>query len=95
MGTKHTPGPWTVERDSTVDGYTVWRASSMGDLFIAQVKRQKGEEASNARLIAAAPDLLAACAKALDYLGRIEEASEGAELRDLLRAAIAKAEAQS
>ena len=42
-------------------------------------------------LESAAPDLLAACAKALDYLGRIEEASEGAELRDLLRAAIARA----
>ena len=49
---------------------------------------------ANARLIAAAPDLLAACSAALDYLGRIEEQSEGCELRDTLRAAIARAEAK-
>ena len=98
---KATPGPWKVEpykfskRGSWVshpasvqaaDGH--WIANNIsGHDF-------QGSAMANARLIANAPDLLAACAKALDYLGRIEEASEGAELRDLLRSAIAKAEAQ-
>ena len=92
MGTKHTPGPWTVERDSTVDGYTVWRASSMGDLFIAQVKRQKGEEASNARLIAAAPDLLAAAQELAESVSGGLKTNRSRAAHAAVYAAIAKAQ---
>ena len=68
MTTKHTPGPWHI------DGGT----NSKNDLFIWKVGEYYGghaiatvhgeiqeDEAANARLIAAAPDLLKACKQAL------------------------------
>lgn len=48
------------------------------------------EKAANARLICAAPDLLAACKRALEEAGELL----GATRRGDIRAAIAKAEAQ-
>ena len=51
--TKHTPGPWNVEK------YCVWA----GDKYVAatQTGIDEEEQAANARLIAAAPDMLAVC----------------------------------
>ena len=100
---QHTKGPWEVVYN---DAYVITHPT--GDRtyrYVATTDSQadsskpiqledKQEDESNARLIAAAPDLLSACREALDYLGRIDEGSEGCELRDSLRAAIAKAEAQ-
>lgn len=59
--TAHTPGPWTCHSGM------VWQ----GDMPIARMDREPGngttpiERDANAHLIAAAPDLLAAC-EALD-----------------------------
>ena len=54
MSTKHTPGPWHIADGSKlmVHAGDVWVASTMG------VRGDTGE--ANARLIAAAPDLLEA-----------------------------------
>ena len=92
---QHTKGPWNLEKHAVELCYLV-RNDEYGMATLATVSSGKREDGTsgdaNARLIAAAPDLLAACQEALDYLGRIDEGSEGCELRDSLRAAIAKAE---
>lgn len=78
MSTKHTPGPWKVRKEWSGDGYEVyptragkkpefgqWAAIATVDSIIS-----KGESArKNARLIAAAPELLAALQEAVDGMG--------------------------
>lgn len=63
---KTTPGPWTANLDSSHGDYVVWGPRSDSD-FVANVGTAPTENgivafdvsAANARLIAAAPDLLA------------------------------------
>jgi hypothetical protein len=104
--TKHTPGPWTMRKSQHDERhYAVHAASAMR--FVAHVathpsvgQAMENNEA-NARLIAAAPDGLAANIKArdaiLDVLGTGMIGSDGliaATLRDAMQAcnaAIAKA----
>jgi hypothetical protein len=71
---KHTPGPWHVEttetRDGAIEAIAV-REGSAG-LFIAAVEPHDMAHAdaiANARLIAAAPDLLAALERIATYDG--------------------------
>ena len=98
MGTKHTTGPWVID----------WNVSRL-DIFgadettlVASLRRSLFSQAideaacSNARLIAAAPEMyeaIAAIATAMN-LGYIpnEILSEGSPILEGLRAAIAKAE---
>ena len=76
---QYTPGPWTVEND----GMTV----SMGGQCVIVGPAPDGsridEERANARLIAAAPDLLVACkallAYANDYSDTMATSGQGAE----------------
>ncbi len=81
---KHTPGPWVVKKTTELDSrerlYLVQDTDKWD--VCALHGNYDGQEAT-ARLIAAAPDLLAA-AKAMF--------EEGAHGFDMLRAAIAKAE---
>lgn len=97
---KHTPGPWIAEQPFEVISEEGWA--------ICDVDNNDGGDAeSNARLIAAAPDLLKACLDALvlvelDYTGSPEAAyivrgqAEGEDevinVIDALKAAIDKAE---
>ena len=93
--TKHTPGPWSTEYDGSI---VMNRQIVSGP--IAPESADREEHAANAALIAAAPDLLAACKEAIAELtnarggypswnatpGRVQCAL------NLLRAAIARAE---
>jgi hypothetical protein len=67
---KHTPGPWKQR------GLVVMEDSPR-QMFVADVfVNTPGDEAeANARLIAAAPDLLAACLQALCWFDSDEEPS--------------------
>lgn len=91
-----TPGPWEIKefggpQISGPDGYavaTMWGALSVDEL--------KGQDLANARLIAAAPDLVEALEKALKYLDgsnplNVSGGYRNCDLRDDLRAALAKA----
>ena len=96
---KHTPGPWEIRREK--NGYIIgiWVPNSVnpdnepgkgGTIVIDGCPC--GNSEANARLLAAAPDLLAACCQALDYLDAISTRTMPAtDERDTLRAAIAKA----
>lgn len=58
----HTPGPWMCNRDAFhQEGQERWFVGTVdGSRYVATCDATKGNKA-NARLIAAAPDLLAAC----------------------------------
>ena len=82
----HTPAPWFTEATSKIghfavcdaEGFTVCNPSPMG--------------VANARLIAAAPELLDACARALDLLTDPDATDNDADIvTDILRAAFEKA----
>lgn len=91
MSTKHTPGPWRQHgcRIEWIDPKDGWAA------VLAHVYEkgpdtdiEPGADMANARLIAAAPDLLAAC-EAL-VAARWHDADYGA-IKERARAAIRKA----
>ena len=83
--TKHTPGPWIA--DLYEDGCFVVRPHGKEGPLIAERGVWFDDEShANARLIAAAPDLLEACLATLD--------AEAGDLTayEMVKAAIAKAE---
>ena len=98
--TQHTPGPWRMGKrayDRAIYGQQGAEVASMLDLF-----HTPAESLANARLIAAAPDLL----EALSYIEAVCRAKGGSinstvdladcrEFASIARAAIAKAEGGS
>lgn len=101
---RYTPGPWVTQPDQLGrDGARWWvHDGDYGDiaLVLAPLVREDwvAEEAeANARLIAAAPDLLAACralAKWMDDRGPMMGGRTG-EVHRLVTAAIARAEGRA
>lgn len=90
--TRHTPGPWhwdANEIDKRSRPYVrcnVKLPGAVGNVAVAKVTGEGLEMTANARLIAAAPELLAACELVLSSTVDDEE-----DYRPVLRAAIAKA----
>lgn len=106
MNTKHTPGPWIYEpesQDYRNAPYMVWTSKGPGYGTIAETNptgllpTSPDEQAANARLIAAAPDLLAACQEALTAIDEAYQATGHVKIaktskqRLRIEAAIAKA----
>ena len=87
----HTPGPWTYPggTGNFVGGPDRLRIADLGGL-----ERSPEERQANARLIAAAPDLLAACNSVLDSVPFASYRGDGEleECEARLKAAILKAE---
>jgi hypothetical protein len=70
----HTPGPWHVTEDGHID-------SSFGAIAeIVGVDNPDDETLPNARLIAAAPDLLEALEGMLEWARRVTQANPGPEV---------------
>lgn len=91
MTSKHTPGPWAHDSGSTL---VITEEYIIADCTAAALP--ESEQEANARLMAAAPELLEACKDALefiDFLMHDSLVSDG-ETRNMLRAAIAKAEGE-
>lgn len=109
----HTPGPWRLKSvggqflEGEIIGATKTHANL--PLTIASVRRitantvapktADGESEANARLIFAAPDLLAACEAMLEFLpiGDYPTAgskSKAIQTRDMVKAAIRKAKGE-
>jgi len=86
----HTTGPWHMEAISTVGHYTVTDADGLTVCNTLPMSRD------NARLIAAAPEMLDALYAALPYVEEGEEFnhSDKRNLSKTIRALIAKAEGQ-
>ncbi len=84
----HTPGPWKAERHDAA-GSIIIDGAGPHNVGIATVNRyERHDVEANARLIAAAPDLLAACEYALAWMEARECHSEDSYA---LRETIAKA----
>ena len=104
---KHTPGPWEVTRFGAIKSASpntqVEYARGIGQPQIALVfvddSRPEGERDANARVIAAAPDLLASLKEMLDKGEGCAACGFGAPgcgcRYERARAAIAKAEGES
>ncbi|MEE3046621.1 MAG: hypothetical protein VX620_15335 [Pseudomonadota bacterium] len=105
--TKHTPGPWKsyilrskAGRDlgwivEHSNGRIAWTSLAYADTNKEADKNDPAREA-NARLIAAAPDLLNACKAVFDDVASIDNDScLSLEVGRALKAAIAKAEGMS
>lgn len=103
MNTKHTPGPWDIWTDreeNEIYGRAIGaRITAAGDSrsigsihgLASNEEAIRDEAAANAKLIAAAPELLAALEALLDQadLGEVDEETQ--PIVDQARAAIAKA----
>jgi len=84
-----TPGPWRIDPDATFIGDHYVGTDSADIALMADWSIDlEPEQWANARLIAAAPELLEAANKAFDFLGGVDDA---AEIRAELLSAIAKA----
>lgn len=79
MEAKHTPGPWGVEYENRIEYGPI--VAGLGFL-IAEVSYDPSETGTpqewkaNARLIAAAPDLLAAVEHLIHYAEKLESAAD-------------------
>ena len=94
---KHTPGPWVVAGPNLIDQADagIWGSGEF-DFVICDMQRdgyEDAEQGANARLIAAAPDLLEALEYCLDCLG--DEFALPADCQNNARAAIAKARGEA
>lgn len=75
MTTKHTPGPWIVELGNQISTH------EFQPVGVAHVMRQGGCEEANARLIAAAPDMLEALQAIVEADGQPDEVLQIAMIR--------------
>lgn len=90
MEVKHTPGPWVVTRGGQSEPFSIEASTRT----VALVKSCRNEADANARLIAAAPDLLAACEAMLAHRFCFATQKEAESGFAQARAAIAKARGQ-
>ena len=94
--TPWTPGPWVAEEADFFGDHNIILADSAGDssaiAAVVSNLRPALEVANNARLIAAAPDLLDSLSEIFDYAGGADSALHDEYVMDRARAAIAKAE---
>lgn len=96
---QHTPGPWTFERSVAGDGIATQTIKASGNNTLAYTAFGNVGEAeclANASLIAASPDLLAACqrmARASENHGSRQQMMNAAMIA--IRTAIAKAEGRA
>jgi type VI protein secretion system component VasF len=92
---KHTQGPWTGRTALDSDGLTckivVEDASGANICEVSPHGHSQMKGESNARLIAAAPDLLEVVQAMANFDGR----NNNAALKEMARAAIAKATGQA
>ena len=93
---EHTPGPWKQENNPlNIVNYNAPKGHPV-DIARANcpdLDRLWDAATANARLIAASPDLLAACEEALRFTANVEH--DQPVLRRQLKAAIAKARGEA
>jgi hypothetical protein len=92
MTDKHTPGPWELIAPHQTSGWGLCVGS--GEQITARIPAYAGREA-DARLIAAAPDLLEALKAMLEVCYDLERDDATVTAVSAARAAIASAEGQA
>lgn len=92
MNKNHTSGPWHVAESPNHHSPFITNATGKGTIANSVHGTTSAEQEANARLIAAAPELLEACETALENLAPLYSSEHLVMKR--LRAAIAKATQQ-
>jgi hypothetical protein len=90
----HTPGPWTVYGETSVSAQPGVRIHGLADTLPIPYDADGREQRANARLISAAPELLAALkliAEEDDENDEWDGAAKFSLVRDIARAALSKA----
>jgi hypothetical protein len=98
MRIDHTSGPWIVKNtpeDYNTGVYTDDEGHGIGGVNICITNKRVHAEIANARLIAAAPDLLAALKETLLILETHPKILNGATARFAAQRAIARAEGRT
>lgn len=90
---KHTPGPWYSPNDNGQIYSQTDRRNPVVDVYGAHNRdRDEDETLANVNLIAAAPEMLAACEAAYRWLNTLgEDSGSRSKVLAEIRAAIAKA----
>ncbi len=88
---KHTPGPWFCENGD--NRWTIWDDEGMACICDVHAGIEPDPSEANARLIAAAPDLLAACEALARSFDAVTYAAWTPEMHAAV-AAIAKAKGE-
>ena len=99
MGTKYTPGPWTINRYTNYCGWSVYSEPDgcLAERWytVERTEEQLARMYANAALIAAAPELAEAARLTLNLLDTLTpqqfERGEDKPAREALRAALKKA----
>ena len=94
MASKHTPGPWEFTVDQRGNGAIGAPHPELGSILIAGLPHIAVEFEANGRLIATAPDMLAALHHIAGLLAN-HPSNDAKAARDHARMVIAKAEAAS
>ncbi len=90
--TKHTPGPWKIDENNELPLAVIQdHEEGQGICELETVSFDTDETQANARLIAAAPELLEACKNLVAFLEQIGYVSTGNTPTANARAALAKA----
>lgn len=90
----HTPGPWRIERQNPSPTTGEWMIAGSAPGYLAEIRDcGSGDPSANARLIAAAPDLLEALEELLSMCQRQEGFHDDGDgcMFERASAAIAKA----
>lgn len=100
MSTQHTPGPWYIEKRTDMEGYWITIPAPIGRKVIAEIdtgfdEPWDSQQHANARLIATAPELLAALRLIADTHASDGALMTSAARQKIARAAIAKAQGNS
>ena len=92
MSNKHTPGPWSVYPISGRNGYGIesTERSVVNHIDFAMNDKYVIDRYADARLIAAAPDLLAALRGVLSAISNVEESWEDGNLAESVNALLAE-----
>jgi hypothetical protein len=82
---QHTPGPWAISGYDSENGTPAY-ISGKGGEPIASIHRLNPDAEPNARLIAAAPDILQALEGMLNWASRVKQLNPGLEIANALNA---------
>ena len=97
----HTPGPWRFDEKQIHGDVMAFDPERSRAVCVAQIHNERtagtpNEQArANARLIAAAPELLAELKKALEFVVATHGGENDGDIQEDIRAAIQKAEGKS
>lgn len=92
---KHTPGPWELKRVSVIaGGIRISQSGYIGGQSQSVIEAAERTREANAKLIAAAPDMLAALVECYEYIDELNGNLGQGEIMEKVWQVIVKANGQ-